>query len=954
MATLNPGYYNNTTCSTGGVQMPNSDLDPITLTPVCNPIDQQLINTIISYLISNDIFILNQSTDTQQDPGQFNIVSYGQAYNFRSVLFNLLDTSIPRVSQQQLKLENININSLGQYYSAQWTTETDTDYAIIAENILLKGQPVLYIDALPTTELDYLLSADGNGIVNRVVQTNVQTKIPTLQQVCSEGNSTTTTISQQDAVNNSDLVTYGQMIDHIADIISSSPEVLTIINELINQVTNNDPIVQTILDALADYIPLTQKGAQNGVQTLDLTSHLTPSQWPAMTLQDICDNGQVTTTTIIAAPASLNTELVTLGQVNSLLNAGVGTLHDVLTQGNTSTLSILLNNLDTSTIYGPDSVVVHYSDGDDDRSLSIGSSTIDFHYAGATFDNNVSLRSSIDSDSLPDRLVMANLTDSYIVTSNDFGHNPSTNLSINADKLDGYHASEFVLLEDYPFNFAGAALGYVLTYNGTNWVPSEITTSQVVELSYFKESVESSFAIWQPKDSANSMFLKTTLYKNLQLGSAIGSITGLSNLVYSYGSSGPTISGNNNVIFAQSGNIVGSSNYVFSTAATLTSLSTSNFVVNTTSTLGTTIGAIANIIMMSETDATSTYGFAGSNNTMLQNSSSKFNQTSISNSFLQNNITVSIGQDDIVSIGSYTTTLSNKYQTAINAYNCTIAGERSFVSGYHITTASYANVAFGIYPTVESNVGSTTQVNVTDRSFFVGAGTNVTPYNSITIWKSGETQIGGALQLGYSDGTKNETGQAITGMIRQNSGYLEIYRGGWTNVLSTQTFTWDADPAWSIIKYKSTDTPSTYSVTGSTDAWNNDYKIRPGVLSTLTQKNAVSLTINGLMTFLYSGVFNVNINLRLTITNVTAGDRIQIEAVMNGETTYMPYMVTQNLYEQTSDVSVNFSFTEHFVSTDTMQLYIHYKSGVSQHDVTPNILGTSVTISEVSGANLST
>jgi hypothetical protein len=69
MATLNPGYYNNTTCSTGGVQMPNSDLDPITLTPVCNPIDQQLINTIISYLISNDIFILNQSTDTQQDPG---------------------------------------------------------------------------------------------------------------------------------------------------------------------------------------------------------------------------------------------------------------------------------------------------------------------------------------------------------------------------------------------------------------------------------------------------------------------------------------------------------------------------------------------------------------------------------------------------------------------------------------------------------------------------------------------------------------------------------------------------------------------------------------------------------------------------------------------------------------------------------------------------------------------
>jgi hypothetical protein len=71
-------------------------------------------------------------------------------------------------------------------------------------------------------------------------------------------------------------------------------------------------------------------------------------------------------------------------------------------------------------------------------------------------------------------------------------------------------------------------------------------------------------------------------------------------------------------------------------------------------------------------------------------------------------------------------------------------------------------------------------------------------------------------------------------MIRQNSGYLEIYRGGWTNVLSTQTFTWDADPAWSVIKYGFTDVPATYSVTGSTDAWNNDYKIRPGSLSTLT------------------------------------------------------------------------------------------------------------------------
>jgi hypothetical protein len=152
-------------------------------------------------------------------------------------------------------------------------------------------------------------------------------------------------------------------------------------------------------------------------------------------------------------------------------------LDDVLTQGNTSTLSILLSNLTTSAIYGPDSVVLGYVDGDDDRSISIGYSTIDFSYTGVDFDNNVSLRCSTDNDTLSDRLVMSNLSDSYIITSNDFGHNPITNLGIDADKLDGYHASEFVLLEDYPFDFTGATLGYVLTYNGTNWVPSEITTS---------------------------------------------------------------------------------------------------------------------------------------------------------------------------------------------------------------------------------------------------------------------------------------------------------------------------------------------------------------------------------------------------------------------------------------------------------------------------------------------
>jgi hypothetical protein len=51
------------------------------------------------------------------------------------------------------------------------------------------------------------------------------------------------------------------------------------------------------------------------------------------------------------------------------------------------------------------------------------------------------------------------------------------------------------------------------------------------------------------------------------------------------------------------------------------------------------------------------------------------------------------------------------------------------------------------------------------------------------------------------------------------------------------------------------------------------------------------------MTFLYSGVFNISVNLRLTITSVTVADRIQIELVVNGETTNITYLVTQNLYE---------------------------------------------------------
>lgn len=940
--------------------MPNSDSEVITLTPVCNPIDQQLMNTIISYLISNDIFILNQNTDTQQDPGQFNIVSYGQAYNFRSVMFELLDMSIPiRLPQQNLKLRNTTINSLGDYYGATWTTESAINYTIIAPNILLKGQPILDVTVLPDTETEYLLTADGNGIVNRVSQSNVDTRPPTLQQVCDRGNATTTTISQADAVGNSDLVTYGQMVNHLADIISTTPEILQLIEELIIAVSENDPSVQAILDQLATKIPYSEKGIQSGVQTLDLNARLTAAQWPLMTLQNICTNGSVTTTTITAQPATTNNHLVTLGQVTALLSSNIGNLSQVLSEGNESNLSIILtdNDLNTITHSYYSSIYELVEDTQTDR-LSLYADRIDWYFNEGAVTSNAWIK--ISKLAPFDRLVIGNdSSEEYIITVQDFGHNPSSGISIDADKLDGYHATEFVLQSDFPVDVSGQTVNNVLVFDGNSWIPGTVSGGSA-SLTYFAESLTTSgstnFSTWQPQDVSHNVFLKVALLKNVILGTTVGSlISGAGNFIYNNAATAPTVNGNYNVLFeTASGTISGSNNYIFGATANISAQSSYNFVVDTASTLGTSLGATNNIIIKNSTNISSTYTFAGGNNTMLQNTNTKYSVTSISDSFLANNTTLTISNNNIVAIRTYESTISGLYSTVINGYQCTVGGNRAFVSGQSIVTASFANTAFGVYGTTETNVNSTTQVHPSDRQFFVGAGTISVPFNAITIWKSGETQIGGALQLGYSDGTNNETGQPITGMIRHNAGYLEIYRGGWTNVLSTQSSggSSSSESAYSIIHYDVvSDTPSTYSITGSSDAVTNDYKIRPGSAQSSTN-DAVIIDANGLMTFQYTGLFNINVNLRLTISDVTLADRIEITAAINGDITNPVYIVTKNLYEDPSDVSIQFSFTEKFAQTDTLQLFIHYKTGSATHDVTPNVKGTSVTIFSVGGSGV--
>lgn len=64
----------------------------VQLSPSCNPIDKELISSIISYLISNDVFVINQSASSQT-PGNFKIAGKGTATTLVTKKLEILDST---------------------------------------------------------------------------------------------------------------------------------------------------------------------------------------------------------------------------------------------------------------------------------------------------------------------------------------------------------------------------------------------------------------------------------------------------------------------------------------------------------------------------------------------------------------------------------------------------------------------------------------------------------------------------------------------------------------------------------------------------------------------------------------------------------------------------------------------------------------------------------------------
>ena len=926
MTTLNSGYYNNTSCSPGSVQMPNSSQNPITLTPVCNPIDKQLINTIISYLISNDIFILNQQTDTQQTPGQFNISNYGKANSFLAKNFLLL--SAGGLELQDLKARTYSMNSLGDYYGAMFIVDKN-DFIVAAENIVFDGQIVLPTD-LPSDQKDILLTIDGNGLVNEVQASDVKTMIPNLQEVTDAGNSTSNTIVQQNATTDFELVPYGQMVDAIANLLTLTPEIITIILDWL-----------AVYDFSA-YVKVTEKATQGGVQTLGLDGLIPIAQLPQITLQWICNNGHSTTTTISAADAVNANDLVTLGQLTSLISAGVGTLDQVLTAGNISSTSIQLEDVDNSTILSPINLSILYDDGTLLNETLIQPGKIVLQSSGTGFQNVIDLHVGGLGD-LTDRLLinLGGSGDAYLVTSEDFGHTPQSGLPIDQDLLDGKHGSEFILKTEFPINLTGQSIGNVLTFNGSQWVPGTGGSGGGTTLTHFAESLTSTYATWAAQSTSNSLWLKTNLHKTLQFGSAVGSITGTDNFLYCNTNTGPTVNGSYNIGFINVGTISGSHNVIFSETANISSLSTYNFVYETASQIGTSTGATYNILMLNSTAVASLAEYSGSYSVLLNNTNTNYNTTNTANSsFIANNNDLSVNVNDFVAIKTYQTIINAQYSTAINAFAVTLNGQRSFASGYGLTTNSYANVAFGTFATVEAS-GNPSQVVDNDRQFFVGSGTGFGNLrNAITVWKSGMTEINGALKIG--EATDNETGSIKEGSLRyyNNDKAIEIYRNSvWSRDLSNAGLS--DYIAWSKIKYPSAYFPGIVTVTGG----GIPIPFYPGTLDLSTGPNAVNI-VGGTMNVVTPGFYNVHVNATVTLTDTVADDQVTFKIIGGNITQNITILKT---IEQTGTATVNFNFSmfSELKTGESLNMYITYLTGQADHDMTPVVESTIVDFVEV-------
>ena len=327
---------------------------------------------------------------------------------------------------------------------------------------------------------------------------------------------------------------------------------------------------------------------------------------------------------------------------------------------------------------------------------------------------------------------------------------------INQDRLQGYPANYFLLKTAFPVDLTGILPGDILVYNGTEFVPDQLVVPPSV-LEYFVESETLTSTVLATVNTLD-FHLKNKLETNFVFGPAASSITGKHNYVASFDDKGQTITGDLNISLGLSAYIVGAGNIILNSPINI--YGTNNICFNQTIPIGN--GSLAasddNFIIQSTFDDT----FIGSDNIFLYNDT-----LTISNNSTQNN----------VMIRTATVELYNTKNTGINLYNSTINANNTFASGDHLDLLSDYVVGFGQYALVENGNA------VSKMAFFIGNGSISQRSNAVTVWRSGAVRIGGALKIGSV--TSAET--AVTeGMIRENSGYLQMYRSGaWSNQLST-------------------------------------------------------------------------------------------------------------------------------------------------------------------------
>lgn len=687
-----------------------------------------------------------------------------------------------------------NIDTTQRHYSGPHL-KTESDILLEGEQIVLKGQPVLPTNLGNTS--GKVLTIDFYGQINAVESNSLVTSVNNLQAVTDVGNATTNTIVQAPAESNQELATLGQLYSVFADLISATPDILILIQQLQDQIDDGDPQIQDLFDLLALKVDKTELG----VTVQELVGGVLPlNQAPLLTLQHICNNGSITTTNITAQPAISGEHLVTLQQVQSLVNSGQGNLQEVLSAGNVSNLNLILEDeIDdniVNTISKAGQIVQSAITNNRQFITDYSQDKITFSYIHDTGTETATLEvynyTTVPveaQNSLWEDRIITKLKGIYVgalLTTADMGHSPLTGLGINADMLDGHHMDAFILQSTFPVNTTGAIIGNTLIYNGTTWVPGASSGSGT-GLTIFSEAVIGTYQTFAPISLVSDVHLKTNTNKNLQIGLSKGTITGTDNTLFSKHQTGPTISGNSNLIYALTGSVFGSNNWVFSNTINVQLNSNSNFIVDTPQQIGDNSNPASNNVILKFTlNSGSPAGFKANYATILNSRELLLTSTidCATNAFIANVYNTSIGNKDVAAIRVDNSSLIGINSTGINLKDSTISGNGAFGSGTGLYVPSFSQIVFGTYNTVDAGSPSQTTVINSDRQFVIGSGTTSARRNSITIWKSGQTELRGTLKLGsYSE---NEFSvNPIEGSLRYNSStkVIEIYRNS----------TWDTD-----------------------------------------------------------------------------------------------------------------------------------------------------------------